>query len=306
MSLAVFIVAFLVLVGISSPSFYHLSNITSLLGNMGTLGIIAMGETVVILTRGIDLSVGGIMGLSAIASGMLITNNNSPILAVSVGIVIGLLGGVINGALITGIKIPPIIATLGTMSIFFGLEFALTQGNWVNNVTLNAFGGTFLGVPAPVYYLLGVFLIIQVVLQFFPRGRYFYAVGSNAETARLLGIHSKYVEFQAYVISGILSGLAGLVTIGYLGFATPTTGETINLQAIAAAVIGGVNVFGGRGTPLGALLGSLFIAITTTALVFFHLPSIWNDAVEGALILISLMADSSIIAKGKSQRVGVS
>ena len=290
--LVIFMVLFLLVVLITTPSFFQLQDISSLLGNMGTLGIIALGETVVMVCRGIDLSVGGIMGLTALVTGNMVLHHVAGPVVVLAALSIGLVTGVANGFLVSVLRIPAIIATLGTMNILFGLMFIVTQGNWVNNVSWGLFGGAALGFPAPVYYMVAILVVLQIFHTVYPVGRYFYAVGDNPDTARLLGIRTRAVEYSSYMISGLLAGVAGLITICYLGFATPTTGSNMNLQAIAAAVIGGANVFGGKGTPLGTILGALFISIITSALVFFHLPSIWSDAGEGALILIALIADA--------------
>lgn len=309
--LMVLIVVIALVVRSLHPDFFKLRNLEFILLNSVVLGLIAMGQTFVILSKGIDLSVAPIMGLSAVVTGMMSTKQGLPLwTAVLLSLAIGLVLGMFNGWLISLIRIPPIIATLGTLSLYGGLMFIYTNGVQVTSVPSSyaQFGNGFLlpGLPTPVVILFAVALGCWFVLRYTIFGRNVYAVGNNYDAARNAGVPVRSTVFFSYAISGLLAGFAGLIYVAYTAAATATTGtgDNIELQSIAAALIGGTAVAGGRGNAFGSLLGSIFMTLVLTGLIFMRVPAIWNSAGEGVLILVAVMADVFMNARRKQKALG--
>ncbi|ACV57754.1 ABC transporter permease [Alicyclobacillus acidocaldarius] len=302
-SLVVFILIFLLVMLFVTPRFLQLGNLINILLNISTVGILAMGQCLVIITKGIDLSVGANMGLVTLVVGTLLLNGVPTWLSIAIGVATGLVCGGLNAVLISLLRLPPIIVTLGTLSLFSGLMYMVTNGQWIQNLPSSflAIGNSkVVGIPGPVIVLVIVLIVLSVFMEQTVLGRYIYAVGNNPNAARLAGLSTNRTIIVPYVLMGLLAGIAGVLYLSYNGFSTPTTGADLNLESIAAAVIGGTNVFGGRGTALGSVLGAVLLGVITEALVFFHLPAVWNDAVEGLIILIAVIADSGL---RRSQRV---
>ncbi|MFC9849137.1 ABC transporter permease [Streptomyces sp. NPDC060223] len=289
------------LVGSFHPGFLTRGNIEFIMLNSVVLGLIALGQTFVIISRGIDLSVAPIMGLTAVVTGLMATRNGLGLgAAVLLALAIGLVLGAVNGFLVSVVRIPPIIVTLGTLGLFGGFQFLYTNGDQVTSVpaSYDAFGNNPLvpGLPRPVL-LLGVLTVVcWAVLRYTVFGRNVFAVGNNEPAARAVGIPVRLTVFSTYLVSGLLAGLAGLVYIAHTAAATATTGtaESMQLQSIAAVLIGGTMISGGRGGVLGGVLGSLFLSLVLTALVFSGVPAIWNTAGQGALILIAVLLDARL------------
>ncbi|KLU62903.1 autoinducer 2 import system permease protein LsrC [Peptococcaceae bacterium CEB3] len=292
------ILLLLLIMLVVSPSFLGPGNLMNILTNCATVAIVALGETIVIITKGIDLSVGATMGMVTLFTGSLALNGFPLAVVILVAFLAGIVAGALNGVLISYLKLPPIIVTLGTLSVYSGIMYVITKGNWVTNLPagLLQLGNfrLFGFVPAPVVVLVVLLLVSTLFLQFSIPGRHIYAVGNNEASARLSGINIKRVIFSAYLIAGFFSAVAGIFYVAYNGFSTPSTGGNMELDAIAAAVIGGTNVFGGKGTPLGTLLGAILLGIVTGALVFFHIPAVWNLAVEGIVILAAVISDAAL------------
>ncbi|MCL6444857.1 MAG: ABC transporter permease [Alicyclobacillus sp.] len=296
-SLVVFILIFLLVMLFVTPRFLQPGNLINILLNISTVGILAMGQCLVIITKGIDLSVGANMGLVTLVVGTLLLNGVPTWLSIAIGVATGLVCGGLNAVLISLLRLPPIIVTLGTLSLFSGLMYMVTNGQWIQNLPSSflAIGNSkVLGIPGPVIVLVIVLIVLSVFMEQTVLGRYIYAVGNNPNAARLAGLSTNRTIIVPYVLMGLLAGIAGVLYLSYNGFSTPTTGADLNLESIAAAVIGGTNVFGGRGTALGSVLGAVLLGVITEALVFFHLPAVWNDAVEGLIILIAVIADSGL------------
>ncbi|MDQ0189084.1 ABC transporter permease [Alicyclobacillus cycloheptanicus] len=295
-----FMVLLLLVLLVSNPSFLKPGNLMDILLSTVTVGILALGEVGVIVTKGIDLSIGAAMGIVTLVVGEAALAGWPIWLVVLGGLIVGAVAGALNGVMISLVKLPPIIVTLGTLSVYSGIMYVVTNGQWVQNLpsqllALGSFKLWFL--PGPVLILLLCLLVLAVFLRYTVTGRYIYAIGNNADAARLAGIRETRIVFLPYLIAGLLAGVAGVLYIAYNGFSTPSTGADLNLEAIAAAVIGGTNVFGGRGTALGAVLGAVLLGIITEALVFFHLPAVWNEAAEGLIILVAVISDSTLIRK---------
>jgi len=288
-------------VGAAHPSFLSAHNIDFILLDSVVLGIVALGQTLVIIGRGIDLSVAPIMGLSAVVTGLLSTRSGLPLVgAVGLALLIGMVLGSVNGLFVSLVRVPPIIVTLGTLGLFGGLQFLYTNGDQVTGVprSYEQFGNDeiFPGMPYLVLLLVVLTAIVAGLLRSSRFGRNIFAVGNNEVAARAAGIPVRRTVFLTYFYSGLLAGLAGLVYIAHTAAATATTGtgENLQLQSIAAVLIGGTAISGGRGGVLGSVLGSVFLSLVLTALVFTGVPAIWNSAGEGVLILVAVLLDSPI------------
>ena len=287
------------------PGFASQSNVEFLLLGSVVLGIVTIGQTIVIITKGIDLSVAPIMGLSAVVTGMLAQQSGLPIpAAVGIALAIGIALGAINGLLVVVGHIPPIIATLGTFGLFGGFQFLVTNGAQVSSVPgdFNSFGNGELvpWIPFQVVLLVLLTAAVTVVLRWTVFGRNVMAVGNNESSARIAGVRVRWVVFLTYVISGCLAGFAGLVYVAHVAAATAVTGTSDNyhLQSIAAALIGGTLISGGRGNVVGSVLASLFLTLTLTSMVFLGIPAIWNYGGQGLLILAAL----SLEGRGRASR----
>jgi ribose/xylose/arabinose/galactoside ABC-type transport system permease subunit len=285
-----------VLVGAINHDFLALQNLHFMLLNSVVLCVVALGQTMVIATRGIDLSVAPLMGLTAVVCGLLAGSNGLPLWsAVLLALAIGLVLGTFNGVLVASLKIPPIITTLGTYSLFGGLTFIYSDGTQVYQVPPNyaAFGnsGIFgLPLPSPVLVLLVVTALCWFMMGHTRFGRAILAVGNNASAAYNAGIPVIWIRISVYALSGVFAALAGLIFVCYTGSATVTTGTGahIELQSIAVSLVGGTAIAGGRASLIGTVLAGLFLSVVLTALVFLRVPPIWYSAGEGLMILVAV------------------
>lgn len=300
----IFIVLLVIGVSLRSPYFFTLENFRDILMNISILAIVALAQAMIIITKGIDLSVGSMIGLVAMMVGFTIKENPemSPILAVLLGMALGSVLGSFNGLIITAGGVPPIIATLGTLSIYRGLVFFYSQGTWVNAFEMpQSFKmlskGTPLGLPNLVIFALVVAVIIYYFLNYTRPGRDIYAVGSNPEAAKVAGVQVNRVIFMVYVISGVLCGLAGVLWASRFEAAQTNTALGFELQTVAASVVGGVNIMGGSGTVSGVLLGALLLGIINNALTLVRISPFWQLAAQGLLILLAVIVDSAILRR---------
>ena len=295
------IIAFLLLcVALTFLNKYFLTpeNISNILLQTSINGILAMGMTLVILTGGIDLSVGSVLAFSSIVAATFVTGDNpqSPLVALLVGILTGAVLGLINGCIIAYLKIPSFVATLGMLSVARGLTYAYTGGMPVPNLSesfLNLGEGFFFGVPMPVLIFLLIFAILWVVLNHTTYGRSVYAVGGNVKSARTAGIATKPVIASVYVIAGLLAGLGGLILTARTSSALPQAGVSYELDAIAAVVIGGTSLSGGVGSIAGTLLGALIIGTINNGLDLLGVSSAYQQIVKGCIIVVAVLLDYS-------------
>ncbi|MDX5929580.1 ABC transporter permease [Acidiphilium acidophilum] len=296
-TLLVVTVAIVLAVGVFKPGFMAYDNLEFMVLGAVVLGLIAIGQTFVIMTKGIDLSVSAVMGLSAMIFGLASTTSHLGLaVALPLCLVMGAMLGSINGLMVAWVRIPPIIATLGTYSLFGGITFIVSNGTQVDQVSRQfaAFGNDNLipglPVPIPVIALTVVALLAWYVLHYTIFGRNILAVGNNASAAYNAGIPVKRTLLRVYMISGALAAFGGLVFVAYTGSATATTGtgDHVELQTIAIALIGGTAISGGRGNLAGTVIGSIFLSVVITALVFLHVPAIWYSAGEGLMILAAV------------------
>ena len=295
------LVALCIVLSFASPYFFTLRNIFNVLQGMSTIGIMAIGMTMVLVAGGLDLSVGSILAVGAVLTARLMTYQAwHPWLAVVAGIGAGLAFGAFNGLVITRARIVPFIVTLATLSIGRGLAFMLAtsgEGTVASNVPMRDAGVGFLGagyvgpVPMPVIVMLALVALAAWFLANTVLGRYIYAVGSNARAARLSGIDVDRVQLFTYVVTGGLCALAGIISTGLLSTASTNLGQGVELDVIAAAVIGGTSLQGGEGSVVGTLIGAAIMAVVRNAFVLLGLPLHFQTMIIGAVILLAVGLD---------------
>lgn len=301
LSIIIFIVLLIAIVGINTPTFLTADNFRNILLNISILTIVALGQTMVIITRGIDLSVSAMIGLVAMMVSFTVVAFPAvtPALAVLLGILLGAILGSFNGVVITVGKVPPIIATLGTLSIYRGMVFLYSGGTWINSFEMPAGYRALakaapLGIPNIILFAAVIALLVYVFLNHTRPGRDIYAVGSNPDAANVAGIPVQRTIFMVYVISGVLAGLAAVLWASRFESAQTNTALGFELQTVAAAVVGGVNIFGGSGAVLGVILGSFLLGIIENALILVRISPFWQLAAQGLLILVAVIVDSTI------------
>jgi rhamnose transport system permease protein len=297
----VFILLLVILVSLRSPYFLNLNNFRDIFLDIAILSIVAIGQMMVIITRGVDLSVASGVGVSAMVIGTYVSGHWGlpPGVAVLLGIGLGLLMGGFNGFVVTVARVPPIIATLGTLSVYRGLVYVVSRGAWVDAHELPPAFKDFtihpiLGVPALILYAAAIALVFYYFLNHTRTGRQIYAVGSNPAAAQLAGIHVNRVVFLVFVLSGALYGMAGVMWVSRYAVAANTTALGLELQTVAAAVVGGVSIFGGIGALPGVLLGSLLLGIINNAVNLVGISPFWKQAMYGAVILLAVVIDALI------------
>jgi len=304
--ISVFILILVVAITLRSPSFLSVDNFEDILLNISILTIVALAQAMVIITRGIDLSVSSMIGLVAMMVAFVVKQNpEMPVLfAVLLGMALGAVLGTFNGLIIAVGKVPPIIATLGTLSIYRGLVFFYSQGTWINSFELpKSFKllskGTPLGLPNMVIVAIVVAVIVYYFLNYTRTGRDIFAIGSNPDAAQFAGIRKQRIIFLVYLISGLLTGLAAVLWASRFESAQTNTGLGFELQTVAASVIGGVSTGGGAGTVPGVLLGALLLGIIQNALPLVHISPFWQLAVQGVLILVAVVTDNLIVRRAQ-------
>lgn len=297
--LGLIVAALIVLVALRAPEYLAGNNVTNIMSNWGFLVILVMGQLCVLLTRGIDLSQASVLAFSGMFLALLSqTMPGLPAVAyVILAILMGAALGLINGALVALVGIPAIIATLGSMTVIRGLIYVLSGGAWISSHEMSgpfkAFpASTFAGAPTVFWLALAVIILFWVLLHYLRTGRSIYAYGGNPNAARNAGVSRVKVEVLVYTLSGAAAGLCGYLWAGRYAIAYTQAAEGREFAIIAACVIGGVSITGGRGTVLGACLGALFIAVVETALPFLRINPFLQLAVIGAVILIAVAANA--------------
>jgi ribose/xylose/arabinose/galactoside ABC-type transport system permease subunit len=288
--LAVLVAAFT----LTSDKFLSATNLEAILVSVAVLGTIALAVNQVILCGEIDISTGSMMGLCAVAAGAVAVSYGGLILPLLAGVGVGALAGAVNGFLVTVGRIPSIIVTLGMLYALRGVILLVTGGTWITGIPESArvLGtGSILGVGYPVILLFVLFLIMEMVSRHSTWGRNVFAVGGNRQAARFAGLPIDRVRFMAFVLVGVFVGIASVVYLGRAGSVQTNTGTGLELQAVAAVVIGGTSISGGRGSSLAALTGAVLIGVILNGLVLLGVPGIWQQAVLGALILLAVATD---------------
>lgn len=282
---------------ILSPDFLSVTNLFNVVKQITVAGIVGCGMTFVILTGGIDLSVGSILGLSGVLAAGVLASTESMILAVLTALGMGILCGAVNGLWVAQCEIPPFISTLGMMTLLRGCVLVYTKGSPIP-VKVDAYKywgkGTLLGIPVPIILLLVLFLIAHFVLTQTGFGRSIYAFGGNREAARLSGISTKRTEWMVYIINGFMCGIAAVVLTARLGSAQSTTGEGIEMDAIAAVILGGTSLSGGTGFVLPTVVGAMIMGIIDNILTLMNVNPHATSIVKGAVILIAVLVDKKV------------
>jgi len=298
-NLFVFILFIIFGISLRTPSFLKLSNLVDILNDTAILSMVAIGQLMIIVTGGIDLSVGSSVALSGMSVALL--NQYHPeipiFMIILISITIGLLLGSINGLLVSRAKIPPIITTLGTMSIYRGLVFVLCKGSWVSaHEMTEAFRGfprrSFLGISSLIYISILIVILFLIFLNLTRTGREIYGVGGNKIASQYVGINFKKINYLVFALCGGITGLAGFLWVARYAAAQSETAIGFELQTIAACVIGGVSIMGGSGTIIGVMLGAFFIGIVYNALTMINVSPFWQMAIQGFIILFAIIINT--------------
>jgi ribose transport system permease protein len=280
---------------ILSPYFFSVNNLLTVATQTAVIAIIAIGQTYVLITGGIDLSIGSNIALSAMVAGLIMRANLPVPLAVLAGLVTGLASGAVSGTLVAFGNIPPFIATLGTMTVARGLSFTLTQAIPISGLpkTFTTFWGTGStgGIPNPVIIMVILVAVFAFILAKTKLGRHVYATGSNFEAARLSGVNTRKVLITAYVFSGILAAFAGLIMAARIISAQPSAGDGYELDAVASSVIGGTSTMGGEGTVAGTFVGAFVIGVLRNGLNLIGVSPFIQKIVIGIVIVGSVFLD---------------
>jgi ribose transport system permease protein len=292
-------VALTLIIGIIHPSFLAFSQIMDILSQASFVAILACGMAFLLSMRELDLSAGSTYGLTSMCAALLIHAGMPSWFGAITGLVIGALLGLTNGLLIQIFRLPSIIATLATLSIYRGLVYALSSGLQVVSMPLTDpftvfVGGSFLGIPTNVWVMLVVVALFTVILHTTPFGYRVRSIGSNPDAAQFSGLPTRQVRLLAFVLMGTLGGLAGMLSLGYFGSSDPNLGVGYELLAIAAAVIGGTPLRGGKATIIGAALGSVLLGVVGSGMAYFNMPINWTDFATGSVILLAVALDSTL------------
>ena len=276
--------------------FFSASNIISVIRQFSFYGILAIGMCMVIITGGIDLSVGSVFALSGVISCMAITKAGIPvIISVILGILVGLAVGYFNGVCVTILRLPPMIATLGTMSIARGAAYTVTGGYPIGSLP-DSFKFIGLGNIGPIPTPIVLMVVLALLASFFLRrtviGRWIYAIGGNEEGARISGVKVARIKRIVYAISGVMAAVSGIAMAARLGVGQSTSGQGYEMDAIAAVVIGGASLSGGSGTIGGAIIGAAIMGVLRNALVLLNVSAYWQQTVIGAVIILAVALDN--------------
>ncbi|MFK4723884.1 ribose transport system permease protein [Bradyrhizobium niftali] len=302
------LVALVMVMAINEPSFGTVENAANVTRNFAPIGIMAMGMTVVIITGGIDLSVGSVMGLVAIVAGLFLTWHYSWYVAFTMGMIAGIACGMVNGFFVAYVGMPSFVVTLGMLSIARSLAVVFSANQMLYQFgpdapIVRAIGQAKWPLRAPVgwaphwmpelsshfWVMVGLALIVGYVFNSKAWGRHLFAIGGNEQAARLTGVPVDWIKFQAYVFSAFTASLASLLLLGYNGSAINAMGQGYELRVIAATVIGGANLMGGAGTAFGAFIGSAFLEVIRNALLMAGIDSNWQGAFVGAFIILAVL-----------------
>lgn len=304
--LVVFLGAIILFSTTVGDRFLHPFNLSLVLQQVTIIGILGIAQTLIILTAGIDLSVGAIMVLSSVVMGrMAVFHHIFPPVAIVLGLLVGVMAGAVNGTLITRLKLPPFIATLGTWSIFWALNLWYSQSESIRSQDINAsaaflkwtgqsfdFFGARLSYGSIIMIL--IFGLVWFGLNQTAWGKHVYATGDNPEAAELVGICTGRILMSVYMLAGVICAIGAWVLIGRVGSVTPIAGQTSNLDSITAVVIGGTSLFGGRGSILGTLIGALIVGVFRNGLALSGFDVLWQEFTVGFLIIAAVAIDQWI------------
>jgi ribose transport system permease protein len=282
---------------VTTDTFATERNIFNVTRNFAFVGIIALGMTAVIISGGIDLSVGAVVVLSAIITGMTMASGMSIWLAVPLALAASLAVGLFNGVMIAYVGMPPFVVTLGMLSVARSLAMVLSNNKMVyqfgpdHDLLLTLGGGSTLGIPHPVYVLICLGVLTALLFRWSRWGRHLFAVGGNEHAAVLTGIPVPRVKILVYMFAALTAGITGVLEVGWLGGVTTNLGQAMELNVIAAAVIGGANLAGGIGTALGAIVGAALIEVIRNSLILLGISTFWQGTFVGSFIIIAVLFD---------------
>jgi putative xylitol transport system permease protein len=282
----------IIVLSLTAPRFFHIKNLINIVRQVSINGILAIGQTFVILLAGIDLSVGSGVGLAGVIAADM--HKYSPVLVFVVPLLVGSFAGFVNGAVITRFNVPPFVITLGMMTVLRGFTFLFTNGQSIYNLPnwFKQLGqGDIWGFPVPVLVFIVMIFVGYVILNHTRFGRYVYAIGGNEEGARLSGVRTKSIILWSYVFCGFCTALAGVVLSARLNAGEPVAGVGYELDSIAAVVIGGTSLAGGRGTIIGTVIGALVIGVINNGLNLLNVHSYWQMVAKGAIIVLAVIVD---------------
>lgn len=292
------LIIFSVIISILNPRFLTMGNLLNVFRQTSINAIIAAGMTFVILSAGIDLSVGSILGFSGAVGAKMLASGYNIWLSLLVAIVIGAVAGIVNGIIITKGKVQPFIATLAIMILLRGATMVFTSGRpipvsgeHISGVFRWIGTGEVLGIPVPIAIMIIVFIVCYYILNHTQYGRHLYAVGGNEEASLLSGVNTAKIKILAYTASGILAAIAGIIVTSRLSSAQPTSGEGYELDAIAAVVLGGTSLVGGQGTIIGTIIGALIIGILNNALNLMDVQSYYQMIAKAIVIIVAVLLD---------------
>jgi len=295
------LIAIVVIFGLLAPDFLSQRNLLNILQQSSINACLALGMTLVIISGGIDLSVGPTAAISAVITATMLVAGVPVPLAILAGLAIGAICGLINGVLVAYAGLQPFIVTLGTLSTYRAIALIYTGGNPVLGVPAgfrSLFNGSLLGLPIPVIMVAVVALLAWVLLKKTPLGEYLLAVGGNEEAAYVAGVPIAITKITAYVISGVLAALASMILVGRLGAAEPILGNLWELDAIAAAAIGGASLMGGKGSVIGTILGAIILGAMRNGLTLMNVQAFYQLLATGLIILVAMMIDRVTRGRG--------
>lgn len=294
--LVILIIAF----GIGNSLFFTVNNFINIIRQISILGIITIGMSFVLISGGIDLSVGSQLSFIGVVTATMFTKYSiNPLFACFIGIFIATLVGIMNGLFIANTKVPPLIATLATQQILLGLGYIISEGKPIYGLTpsVKFIGQGHIGpIPTPIIILIVLIFIGSFILNKTYLGRYFYAIGSNDEVARLSGINVRLVRTLAYGMCGLLAGIAAIIMMSRINSGSPTVGSGFEMDVLTAAVLGGVSVSGGEGKIFGAMVGALIIGVLSNGLIIMNVSEYYQMVIKG-IVLASAIAFDSLNSK---------
>ncbi len=301
------LILMIILASVFSPYFLDIYNLQSLIRDLAFIGMIGIGQSLLLLTGELDLSVGKIASLCGIISGMMMMHWGwNPYAALVGALILGLILGCINGLIITKLRLNAMVATIGMQGVYGGINLVMTKGKAITGIpeSVHIFGKGNVGpIPFPFIFTLIVLVLVLFLVKKTKTGRYIYAIGNNKEAAKVLGIQVDKIRVMIYSIVGLISALAGILYVARLGSAQSSIGENWPMNSIASSVIGGVALTGGIGNPAGALIGAAIISIIQNMIVLFGVNVYWQSAVSGFVVVIAISFSSlSVIIRERKQK----
>jgi len=286
----------IVIASLSSPYFLTAYNLKAVIRSLAFVSIVAIGQGCLLLLGEIDLSVGSIAGLCGVIGGILMVNVGiNPYLSLILCLLLGAILGMLNGLITVHLKLSSLIVTIGTAGIYKGINLVMSEGRAITDIPKEIYflgQGYLFNIPLPFIIMLIVLVLIVFLTKYTPFGRYMYAVGNSKEASWILGIKVNFIRISTFMITGLLAALAGMIMVARLGSSQPAIGELWVLNSIAAAVIGGVALTGGIGSPAGALVGATIIGVIENIIVLYGVSVYWQTAVSGVIIVGAVALDS--------------